>query len=114
MENHTIKSNSQHKPKTANSFECEICKSCFTLKGNLKKHQKKVHYGIKIMRKIKEKKYECNTCHLKFDCRGNLNKHEVIHTSEKLFKCETCEKTFRTACNLKAHKRKTLVKNHHI
>jgi len=108
-------------------FACE-CGRAFTLKGNLRKHQR-LHTNEKpfrceipgcgknftqavglrrhIMTHNNEKPYACTAegCTQAFVLPGNLNVHLRIHTGEKPFVCsyEACNKAFAQRGNLRSH-----------
>lgn len=56
------------------SFHCHLCLSCYTQKGDLVRHFRCVHQGLRP--------YQCNVCGNAFGRRSILNKHMRIHTRE--------------------------------
>ena len=61
-------------------FKCDLCASCFTQKGALKRHRKTHTHP-------EEKPYKCETCGLRFAYSYHVKTHMPIHTGEKPFKC---------------------------
>ena len=78
------------------NHKCETCGKVFSLKGNLKKHLKHVHKGIKA--------YKCYICSRTFSQKGNLKIHiSSVHEGAKNYKCDHCNQRFSQAGNLKQH-----------
>ena len=64
--------------------------------GDLKRHIKNVHEGLK--------NHVCDSCGKAFSEAGNLRKHiKGVHQGQKNHKCEYCEKSFFEYSNLKTH-----------
>ena len=64
--------------------------------GNMKKHFKAVHEGLKDIDK-------CELCGESF-AKGYLNQHiKTIHENRKDFKCDYCGKLFADHGNMKKH-----------
>lgn len=55
-------------------FQCELCQSCYTQKGDMVRHMRYVHEGLRP--------YQCTYCGNSFGRRSILNKHLKIHTKE--------------------------------
>ncbi|PIO40714.1 hypothetical protein AB205_0087730 [Aquarana catesbeiana] len=81
--------NSQTRP-----YSCLECGKCFTVKGNLLRHQGS-HTG--------ECPYSCPECRKCFTQKVNLLKHQESHTVERPFSCSECEKSFITKGELLQH-----------
>ncbi|XP_045067789.1 zinc finger and SCAN domain-containing protein 21-like [Coregonus clupeaformis] len=73
---------------------CSQCQRAFSLRKNLKKHQR-AHAG--------EKPYHCKDCGKQFRCNGKLKIHMRFHTGEKPFGCTLCGKKYRVLKNLERH-----------
>ncbi|CAG2116393.1 unnamed protein product [Medioppia subpectinata] len=86
------------------------CRKSFTLKGNLKKHQKTVHSG--------ERPYRCSwpDCGAAYKTKDSLGIHEVKHSKGGQYKCpfEGCDKSFGSDRDLRIHSRshKTYLKSY--
>lgn len=65
------KAKSDRKPRP---FQCELCQSCYTQKGDMVRHMRYVHEGLRP--------YQCSYCGNSFGRRSILNKHLKIHTKE--------------------------------
>ncbi|XP_036366877.1 RE1-silencing transcription factor-like [Octopus sinensis] len=90
-----ITSEQMIKEKKNLSYDCDICKKVFSLKGNLISH-KCIHAG--------EKPYHCDVCVKSFSQNYALKRHQRIHTGEKPNYCEICGKSFSESFNLSSHK----------
>lgn len=80
-------------------FPCTECNFRFRLKGDLQKHIKTVHLGIR--------NHVCRECGARFGERGNLTKHEKRHEGKKDFVCSvaSCGKRFVLRDGLARHER---------
>ncbi|GFU94039.1 zinc finger protein 233 [Trichonephila clavipes] len=78
------------------SFICEICKTVFSQKGNLKRH---------LLVHTQEKPYVCDTCKKAFIQNSNLKTHLRIHTEEKPYVCDNCNMAFSDYSAFKNHLR---------
>lgn len=85
-------------------FNCEICGSEFTTKGNLKNHKNNVHE--------KPDAFQCILCNKTFPNKNYFVEHdEIFHKNKKdEFKCETCGNGYNTKKNLKRH----IMRNHEV
>ena len=77
-------------------FKCNSCDAAFSHNGNLYRHIKSVHSGVKSLK--------CNICDKSFSHNGYLKNHiESVHNQTKSFKCNICNKSFSLKGNLKKH-----------
>ena len=93
-----MKSLSKPKPKVFKSkpFHCNKCVLKFSLKGQLKAHNERIH--------LKLTPFHCGECNSKFYSKYELIRHNnCVHLNLKLFPCETCGKTLATITGLKNH-----------
>lgn len=77
-----------------NDFTCNVCKSVFSLKSYLIKHQL-THC---------RRKHACETCGRIFYLNASLKRHLLRHEKEKWFRCGICQKIFSKNEHLIAHK----------
>ena len=78
------------------SYKCEICRTCFKLKGNLKKHVDAVHEN--------KKPFKCGICDYSSSHKGHMTAHiKSVHEGNKPFICEICDKGFAQKDNMKNH-----------
>ena len=68
-------------------FGCDNCSKTFSNIGDLKKHEKSVHYG---------EKRECEVCGVKFSRHDNLQEHMKLFHSEDYheYECDRCMSSF--------------------
>ena len=66
-------------------FTCKTCRNQFNQLGNIRTHEKSVHWG---------KKFTCKTCDNHFTQKGYLRKHEESVHGGKKFACKTCDNQF--------------------
>ena len=66
----------------AKSTECPECGKVFTEKGNMVKHLRSKHEGIK---------YSCNQCDYQATQQGNLQTHIAAKHSDNILQCELCD-----------------------
>lgn len=75
---------------------CIYCKRSFGQVGNLNKHVRTVHFGLRP--------YSCKECGKKFSQKSVEKNHfRAVHLREKPFSCETCKKNFSDKNNLRKH-----------
>ena len=75
------------------SFPCKQCGKVFTLKDDLKDHQRKSHPV--------QRQFHCDRCYKSFTKRSHLNEHKESH--RRPVQCKVCEKFFKRRGNLKKH-----------
>ena len=80
-----------------NSFECEICKTRFIRKADLKVHIKSIH--------TTQERLKCDLCSAEFKHNKNLDRHRLEkHTEvDTTSKCPDCGKVFKHKRNMKRH-----------
>ena len=107
-----------------NSFQCELCNTCFNHKWKLDEHEKThtekrpfecdqcgksfKHKGSLYQHRKAHtggKSFKCNYCNKSFGHKGHLNEHIRIHTGEKPFHCNQCGKRFNRKSILKTHQK---------
>ncbi|XP_033009681.1 zinc finger and BTB domain-containing protein 46 isoform X1 [Lacerta agilis] len=77
-------------------FQCPKCPASFTLKSNMDRHEKTIHFN--------RKKMQCPRCLKLFRDKTDLNRHLMsVHSSERSFMCLFCGKGFGTQKNLSTH-----------
>ncbi|XP_010189438.1 PREDICTED: transcription factor hamlet-like, partial [Mesitornis unicolor] len=77
-------------------FQCSKCPASFTLKSNMDRHQKTVHFHCKKMR--------CPNCAKLFRDKTDLNRHLMsVRSSQPTLGCLLCGKGFGTQKNLANH-----------
>ncbi|XP_064377723.1 zinc finger and BTB domain-containing protein 46 isoform X3 [Dromaius novaehollandiae] len=77
-------------------FQCSKCPASFTLKSNMDRHKKTIHFNCKKM--------QCPNCAKLFRDKTDLNRHLMsVHSSERTFVCLSCGKGFGTQKNLTNH-----------
>lgn len=76
-------------------FKCDICDKAFKWKRLLVGHVMSIHTG--------ERPYKCEHCEAAFVYPQHYKKHLRIHTGEKPFVCDICGKTFNCSNNCNAH-----------
>ena len=75
------------------SFPCKQCGKVFTLKDDLKDHQRKSHPV--------QRQFHCDRCYKSFTKKSHLNEHKDSHG--RPVQCKVCEKFFKRSRNLKKH-----------
>lgn len=77
-------------------FQCSKCPASFTLKSNMDRHEKTIHFNCKKM--------QCPNCAKLFRDKTDLNRHLMsVHSNERTFVCLFCGKGFGTQKNLANH-----------
>jgi len=77
-------------------FQCSKCPASFTLKSNMDRHEKTIHFNCKKM--------QCPNCAKLFRDKTDLNRHLLsVHANERTFVCLFCGKGFGTQKNLANH-----------
>ena len=101
------------------SFQCDECKTNFTLKENLRRHKQTVHVQQRTdslnMTDV-QRSYTCNECGTHFTRIDNLNRHiQLAHTKEmEKFECQHCGKKFDRKWNLKRHEEQCYLSFTHV
>ena len=80
-----------------NFFQCEICKTRFIRKGDLKVHFKSKHTTQEMLK--------CDQCTAEFKYKKNLERHKFEKHGEMdmSFKCPDCDKVFKHKRNMERH-----------
>ncbi|XP_062555692.1 zinc finger protein 845-like [Armigeres subalbatus] len=78
-------------------FTCHVCAQVFSNIGNMSRHIKIVHCGIKS--------YNCTYCDRSFGKAETLKHHVMTHTGEKPHECGICGKRFIQSVALQTHMR---------
>lgn len=77
-------------------FQCSKCPASFTLKSNMDRHEKTIHFNCKKM--------QCPHCAKLFRDKTDLKRHLMsVHSNERAFVCLFCGKGFGTQKNLTNH-----------
>lgn len=76
-------------------YTCPDCGQGFNGSGNLRRHHKIVHQGVKD--------FACRFCHKRFAKAQTLKHHEMTHTGEKPHACSQCDMRFIQVVALKRH-----------
>ena len=77
-------------------FQCAQCPASFTLKSNMDRHEKTIHFNCKKM--------QCPSCTKLFRDKTDLTWHLVsVHSIERAFVCLLCGKGLGTQKNLARH-----------
>ena len=79
-------------------FACDKCSKTFKNIGDLKKHERSVHYG---------ENRECEVCGVKFSRHDNLQDHTKQFHSEDCYEyeCDRCMSSFTKKSNLVRHRK---------
>ena len=75
--------------------KCDSCGKSFKYAGDLKKHIKTIHEGLR--------NYKCDSCGKFSTTSGNLKKHIFTHEGQRNHKCDSCGKSFTQSGSLKMH-----------
>lgn len=78
-------------------WPCEKCDLVFSSVGNMTRHVRIVHCGIK--------KFACSYCDKSFGKLETQKNHEMTHTGEKPHACELCDRRFIQLVALQTHMR---------
>ena len=108
--------------KRGKPFTCEFCDYRTAFRKTLRKHEKKLHAGMKAYKcdlcnykaidstdlnahklKHKAEHYVCVICDLKCGTFSKLKKHRFVHSEEKYYTCDLCDFTTRKRKNLRKH-----------
>ncbi|PIK48368.1 hypothetical protein BSL78_14769 [Apostichopus japonicus] len=81
--NPSVSNNAAGRTKTF--FLCQFCDRPFSLKSNLKVHERR-HTG--------ERPFKCQFCPKTFVSAGEKKTHENFHTGAKPYKCRFCDRGF--------------------
>ncbi|XP_058834118.1 zinc finger protein 501-like [Topomyia yanbarensis] len=76
-------------------FTCHVCAQVFSNIGNMSRHIKIVHCGIKA--------FNCKFCDRSFGKAETLKHHVMTHTGEKPHECTVCGKRFIQQVALQTH-----------
>ncbi|CAH1782131.1 unnamed protein product, partial [Owenia fusiformis] len=96
---HTLEISSETLNKSIESFRCEICGKCYSIKNDLDKH---------ALKHTRERPFHCHVCEKSFTSSLLLKRHILnLHSDsgEKPFKCKNCSKSFLWSSKLKVHER---------
>ena len=64
-------------------MECQYCKKTFSTKPNLKTHQTKAKYCLKIQGEISKQIYKCKYCYKTFNRKDNYCVHLTTHENNE-------------------------------
>ncbi|XP_065065660.1 uncharacterized protein LOC135691653 isoform X1 [Rhopilema esculentum] len=87
--------------------QCKECNSYFSSSGNLGKHVRRIHRGVKISESkadSSDERFKCTLCEKVFSNAASLREHGRIHTGERI-KCSKCSSTFVQRSGLRKHLR---------
>ena len=84
-------------------FSCQICSTCFTQKGDMKKHISKFHHRKEEIKPPKVDQFKCDKCEKKFGSRKGLRDHKSKVHPKYLQECVYCGKTFKTKLKCRKH-----------
>ncbi|XP_015502643.1 zinc finger and BTB domain-containing protein 46 isoform X1 [Parus major] len=88
-------------------FQCSKCPASFTLKSNMDRHEKTVHFHCKKM--------QCPNCAKLFRDKTDLKRHlRSVHSSQRTFVCLCCGKGFGTQKNLSSHVKMCYLSSAHL
>lgn len=65
---------------------CQFCKHVFSNRGNLKTHQKKTKYCLKLQNKKVVERFKCLTCNKEFSLKTSYDRHFSSHLNDPVYK----------------------------
>ena len=82
----------------SNKLYRELCEKTFTQHGNLSRHMKTLHEGLKHS-------YElcCDKCEKTFTQHGSLSRHKKTVHEGLRYSCEYCQDKLSQSCKLSQH-----------
>uniref|UniRef100_A0A8C2Y803 Zinc finger and BTB domain containing 46 n=1 Tax=Coturnix japonica TaxID=93934 RepID=A0A8C2Y803_COTJA len=83
-------------------FQCAQCPASFTLKSNMDRHEKTIHFNFNEFTVIR-KKFKCPYCSFSAMHQCILKRHMRSHTGERPYPCEICGKKFTRREHMKRH-----------
>ncbi|XP_014810330.1 PREDICTED: zinc finger and BTB domain-containing protein 46-like [Calidris pugnax] len=83
-------------------FHCSKCPASFTLKSNMDRHEKTIHFNFNEFTVIR-KKFKCPYCSFSAMHQCILKRHMRSHTGERPYPCEICGKKFTRREHMKRH-----------
>ncbi|KAM6053181.1 zinc finger and BTB domain-containing protein 46 isoform 1-T6 [Theristicus caerulescens] len=83
-------------------FQCSKCPASFTLKSNMDRHEKTIHFNFNEFTVIR-KKFKCPYCSFSAMHQCILKRHMRSHTGERPYPCEICGKKFTRREHMKRH-----------
>ncbi|XP_068006354.1 zinc finger and BTB domain-containing protein 46 isoform X2 [Melanerpes formicivorus] len=89
-------------PRQLSRFQCSKCPASFTLKSNMERHEKTIHFDFNEFTVIR-KKFKCPYCSFSAMHQCILKRHMRSHTGERPYPCEICGKKFTRREHMKRH-----------
>ncbi|KAJ8932310.1 hypothetical protein NQ318_014155, partial [Aromia moschata] len=83
-------------PLKVKGYRCDLCNIGFSVRSNLRAHEKKYHEGVR---------FYCSKCTKEFLSKSSLDRHEKIHNGVKDFQCADCTSAFYTKKELLKHQK---------
>lgn len=90
-----VQSHGRAKSTREAKYQCTSCSKAFRWPGDLTRHNKIVHKGIK--------NYVCEKCGKKFGSRSALDQHKHSHSELRPFECMGCHKCYKSKKDLNQH-----------